>query len=447
MNSAEAPRLLRALGPWAAMSLVIGVMVGSAIFIVPASMAREVGSERAALSVWIVAGVLSLFGALSFAELGAMLPDAGGQYVYLREAYGPLPGFLCGWVFFLVAQSGAIAALAAGLARYLAEFLPLAAWEQKVAAAGVIILLTVINYRGARDGGWVQSVVTGMSIGLIVALIFLGFSLVKPVTQSAPAAPIHGVTLASFGVAMVAALWAYEGWNTVTFAAGEIRRPERNLPLALIGGTMIVIALYIGLNLVYYRALGPVQVMHSPRVAASAAETFLGPLGAHWVSLAIIIAIFGSLNGSILGCARVYYAMAEDGLFFRSCARVHPRFRTPHVALIAQAVWSGALALVGGYSELFTYVIFMGWIFYALTAFAVIVLRWKMPNRSRPYRVWAYPIVPIAFVITATWFVINTLVQEPVESGWGAALTALGVPVYFFWKRTAAKAARRAPAS
>jgi basic amino acid/polyamine antiporter, APA family len=436
------PRLLRALGPWGAMSLVIGIMIGSAIFIVPAQITGAVGSKNAAIAVWVISGILSLLGALSFAELAALMPDAGGQYVYLREAYGPLVGFLCGWIFFFVQESGGIATLAAGLAEFLAGFVPLTSWEQKIAGALVIIFLTGINYRGVRQGGWVQSVVTGLNVGLVVALILLAYILGHPpVAHAAAAAAPHGSgTFAAFGVAMISALWAYEGWNAVTFAAGEIKRPERNMPLALIGGTSVVIALYVGLNFVYYHVLTLGQIAGSPRVAADAAQTFLGSHGSQLISLAIIIAIFGSLNGSILSSARVYYAMAKDGIFFRSCARVHPRFHTPHVALLAQLVWSVVLVLAGGYEQLYTYVIFAGWIFYALTAFAVIVLRRKMPNKPRPYRVWAYPIVPIIFVLTAIWLVANTLIERPVEAGWGMGILALGVPVYYFWKRKASRA-------
>jgi basic amino acid/polyamine antiporter, APA family len=415
----------------------MGIMIGSAIFIVPASITREVGSARLALAVWTVAGLLSLFGALSFAELAAMLPQAGGQYVYLREAYGSLVSFLCGWMFFLIQQSGGIAALAAGLALYLGNFFPFSPWEQKLAAVAVIVGLTAINYRGVREGGWVQSVLTGLNVGIVLALIALGYVLVhgaRPGPASLPPAPGTG-TLASFGVAMVAALWAYEGWNNVTFAAGEVKRPERNLPLALVLGTAAVIAIYVGLNLVYYRVLTLEEIVHSPRVAADAASLILGPRGSQLISASIIIAVVGSLNGSILAGARVYYAMAKDGLFFHRCAAVHPRFRTPHFSLIVQAVWSILLVSVARYEELFTFTVFAAWIFYALTAFAVVILRRTMPNLARPYRVFAYPFVPILFVLAAGWLTLNTIVQRPIEAGWGGLIVLVGVPVYLIWKR------------
>lgn len=436
-SSDSAPKLLRALGLWQATSIVMGIMIGSAIFIVPASITREVGSARLALAVWTVAGLLSLFGALSFAELAAMLPQAGGQYIYLREAYGSLVSFLCGWMFFLIQQSGGIAALAAGLALYLGNFFPLSPWEQKLAAAAVIIGLTAINYRGVREGGWVQSVLTGLNVGIVLALIAAGYVLVhgsRHGPASLPPAPGTG-TLASFGVAMVAALWAYEGWNNVTFAAGEVKRPERNLPLALVLGTAAVIAIYVGLNLVYYRVLTLEEIVRSPRVAADAASLILGPSGSQLISASIIIAVVGSLNGSILAGARVYYAMAKDGLFFHRCAAVHPRFRTPHFSLIVQAAWSILLVSLAHYEELFTFTIFAAWIFYALTAFAVVILRRKMPDLPRPYRVFAYPFVPILFVLAAGWLTLNTIAERPVEAGWGSLIVLLGVPVYFIWKR------------
>jgi len=436
-SGAGEPKLLRALGPWQASSIVIGIMIGSAIFIVPAEITREVGSPRFGLAVWIVAGVLSLFGALCFAELAAMMPQAGGQYVYLREAYGPLVSFLCGWMFFLVEQSGGISTLAVGLTGYLAQFFPFSLWERRLVAAAIIILLTAINYRGVREGGWVQSVLTGLNVGLVVSLIALGYALVRG-PAGGPAslpAPTGFHFWASFGVAMVAALWAYEGWNNVTFAAGEVKRPERNLPLALILGTGLVIAVYAGLNLVYYHVLTLPEIIHSERVGSDAAAKILGPHGSQLVALAIIIAVFGSINGSILTAARVYYTMARDGLFFGWCTAVHPRFRTPYLALVVQGVWSVFLVLLAGYESLFTFTIFAGWIFYALTALAVIVLRHKMPNLPRPYRVPFYPSVPILFVLAAALVVGNTLVQKPVEAGWGCVLVALGVPVYWIWRR------------
>jgi APA family basic amino acid/polyamine antiporter len=435
--SPEPPQLLRALGLWETTAIVMGIMIGTAIFIVPAEVTRAMASPRAALAVWAVGGLLSLFGALSFAEMAAMLPQAGGQYVYLREAYGSLVSFLCGWTFFLAVQTGGISVLAVGFAQFLGEFFPLSLWQQRAAAAASIALFTAINYRGVKEGGTVQSILTGLKVGAIAAFIILGYVLVRGSPGGVPSlpAPTGSSFVVSFGVAMVAVLWAYEGWNSCTFAAGEVKRPERNLPLALILGTLAVLVIYLGLNLVYYHVLQLPEVVRSPRVGADAAVRIFGHTGSYLVTLAIIISTLGSLNGSILAAPRVYYAMAQDGLFFRWCAAVHPRFRTPHLALVLQGVWAILLVALGTYEELFTYVIFAGWVFYALTGFAVVVLRRKRPDLPRPYRVSGYPLVPVAFVLTATWFLVNTLIERPVESGIGSLIVLLGVPVFLIWKK------------
>lgn len=431
------PQLLRALGWWEATAIVIGIMIGTGIFIVPAQITRSMGTRDAALCVWAVTGVLSLFGALSFAELAAMMPQAGGQYVYLREAYGPLTGYLCGWSFFVAAQTGGISVLAVGFAEYTHEFLPLTPWEQKAVAAASIALLTAVNYRGVREGGILQSILTGLKLGALAVIILLGYVLVKglPGGPAELVAPTGHRFAASFGVAMVGAFWAYEGWNACTFAAGEVKRPERNVPLALILGTGAVILLYLLLNLVYYHVLPMDQVARSSRVGADAAVRIFGRTGSYLISLLIIISTLGSLNGSILAAPRVYYAMAGDGLFFRWCGRVHPRFHTPHVALLAQGAWAVIMVAAGTYEQLFTYVIFAAFVFYALTALAVIVLRRTRPDAPRPYRVFGYPYVPIIFVLGSAWFLVNTLMEEPVEAGCGAIMLGVGAVVYWFWKR------------
>jgi APA family basic amino acid/polyamine antiporter len=436
-STSEQPQLLRALGAWETASIAVGIMIGTAIFIVPADVTRAVGSPSAALMVWTVGGLLSLFGALSFAEMAAMMPQAGGQYVYLREAYGPLTSFLCGWSFFLAAQGGGISVLAVGFAEYMGEFLPLQPWQQKLAAAASIILFTIINYRGVKEGGRVQSLLTGIKVGAIVALILLGFVLVHgtPAGRGTIQVPSGAGFVAAFGVALVGVLWAFEGWNACTFASGEVKNPQRDLPRALILGTIGVIGLYVALNLVYYRVLSVQEVAESKRVGADAAVRIFGRSGSLFVSLLIIISTLGSLNGSILAAPRVYYAMAKDGLFFRWCAEIHPKFHTPHWALAVQCVWAVLLVVMGTYNQLFTYVVFAAWIFYALTGYAVIVLRRKLPDAPRPYRVMGYPWVPIAFVLASAWFLVNTLFEKPIESGLGVVMVLLGVPVYLFWKR------------
>ncbi len=441
----EPPQLIRALGIRETSAIVVGIMIGTAIFLVPSDVIRMVGSPRAALAVWLVTGVLSLFGALSFAELAGMMPQAGGQYVYLRESYGPLVSFLCGWQFFLASQTGGISVLAVGFAVYVNEFVPLSTWEQRGAAVAAIVLFTAINYVGVREGGYVQSLLTGIKVAAIVGLVLLGFALAHgswatSLAEPATARPA-GSFLGAFGAAMVGPLWAYEGWNACTFASGEVKRPERTVPLALILGTSAVIALYIGLNFLYYRVLSMPEIAASPRVGADAAVRLVGHFGSQLVSLVIIISTLSSLNGSILAAPRVYYAMAKDGLFFRFCAAVHPRFRTPHLALALQCAWASLLVLLGTYEQLYTFVIFAAWIFYALTALAVVVLRRKMPDAARSYRVWGYPLVPIAFVLTSAWFTVNMLQQTPREAGFGALLVLAGIPVFYFWRWRSRRAA------
>jgi len=442
---AEPPQLVRALGLWPTASIAIGVMIGTAIFIVPAEVTRYVGSPGAAVAVWTVGGLLSLFGALSFAELAAMMPQAGGQYVYLREAYGSLVSFLCGWTFFLAAQGGGISVLAVGFAEYLGEFVRLTSWQQKAAAAASIVVFTIINYRGVKEGGRVQSLLTGLKVGAIAALILMGFVLVSGPAEASATLPSRTGSgfIAAFGVAMVGVLWAFEGWNTCTFAAGEVKNPQRDLPRALILGTIAVIVIYLALNLVYYRVLTLPEVARSSRVGADAAMRIFGRAGAQFVSLLIVVSTLGSLNGSVLAAPRVYYAMAKDGLFFRWCSAIHPKYHTPHWALVVQGIWAVLLVVMGTYEELFTYVIFAGWVFYALTGYAVIVLRRKRPESPRPYRVFGYPWVPLAFVLTSAWFIGNTLFEKPRESGLGALIVALGVPVYLIWRRHGGREAGR----
>lgn len=435
--ASDQPQLVRALGLWETSSIAVGIMIGTAIFIVPAEITRAVGSSGAALAVWIAGGLLSLFGALTFAEMAAMLPTSGGQYVFLREAYGPLVSFLCGWSFFLAAQGGGISVLAVGFAQYAGDFVPLTPWEAKAAAAASIVLFTAINIRGVREGGLTQSVLTGLKVGVMVVIVILGYVLAAGVPSTVKSLPVASGAgfAASFGLALVAALWAYEGWNTCTFAAGEVKRPERNLPLALIVGTIGVIVLYLGLNLVYYRVLTLPEVAQSPRVAADAAVRIIGRTGAYLVSIVIIISTLGSINGSVLAAPRVYYAMAKDGLFFRWCAAVHPRYHTPHLALLLQGAWAILLVAMGTYDQLYTYVVFAAWVFYALAGFAVIILRRKRPELPRPYRVFGYPWIPIAFVLASSWFLINTLVEKPAEAGLGVLMVALGVPAFYLWRR------------
>jgi APA family basic amino acid/polyamine antiporter len=459
-KSPEAPEgrfdLKRDLGVWSAAAIVVGTVIGSAIFIVPRDMVNNVGSPFMVFAVWIFGGMLSLFGALSYAELAAALPEAGGEYVYLREAYGPLWGFIYGWTQMWVAKSGSIATLATGFFIYLANFhpelervwlvVPLPLGEAgsplqirygQLLAMVVIAVLAIINYFGVKVGGNVQVAVTLVKVGLIVAIIVIGLGTghgnIANYSTSIPAA--GGIT--GFFAALVAALWAYDGWNNVSMVASEVQKPQRNLPLALIAGTLTVIALYLLANLAYFYILPASAVGSTNRVAGEAMRRVLGSTGANAVSIAAMISIFAALNGSILSGSRVPFAMARDRLFFRRVSYVHPQHRTPSVSILALSAWAAVLVLSGRYDQLYTYVIFASVILYGMATAAVIVLRYKRPDLPRPYRTLGYPVVPVVFVLGITCLVISTLWKSPRESLMGLVLVALGLPFYFYWKRRA----------
>ena len=445
--------LKRDLGTGAAMSIVIGTVIGSGIFLVPHDMIARVHTPGMVFFIFVFGGLLSLAGALSYAELAAALPEAGGEYVYLREAYGPMWGFLYSWTQMWVAKSGSIATLATGFFLYLANFypvlekifckiplplgaagVPLEVKYGQVFAVFLILGLGGLNYFGVKIGGDVQTAVTVVKVGLFCAIVVVGLSLGHAHAPSPPS--VEPVTMAGFFAALVAALWAYDGWNNVSMVASEVRQPQRTLPLALIGGTMVVMAIYLFANWAYFHVLTPQEVGANPRVASEMMRRIVGDWGANAVSVAAMISIFAALNGSILTGSRVPYAAARDGLFFRSVAWVHPRFRTPGVSILALSVWSAVLiVLSGGYKELFTYVIFASWILYGMATAAVIVLRKKRPELHRPYRTLGYPFVPIIFVFVAIILVISTLADSPWESLKGVIIVIAGIPFYFYWKK------------
>ncbi|MGA2041289.1 MAG: amino acid permease [Bryobacteraceae bacterium] len=455
MTRALPVELKRDLGPWAAASIVIGTVIGSGIFLVPHDMILRVGKPGWVFVVWIFGGLLTLAGALSYAELAAAIPEAGGEYAYLREAYGPLWGFLYSWTQMWVAKSGSIATLATGFFYYLANFFPALdgvfyrlplplgphgapldlRWGQLL-AIGLIAALAWLNYFGVKLGGDVQVAVTAVKVALIAGIIVAGLGFGSPhAPDAAGSVPPATLTAAGFFAALVAALWAYDGWNNVAMVASEVRDPQRNLPRALIGGTLAVIAIYLLANAAYFRVLSPGQVGASPRVAGEMMRSILGAAGAGGVSLAAMISIFAALNGSILTGARVPYAAARQGYFFRAIARVDEKHRTPGVSILALCTWSALLVLSGSYRQLFTYVIFSSWILYGMATAAVIVLRRKRPELPRPYRTLGYPVVPILFVLVAGIFVISTLWDSPRESIMGIALILLGLPFYAYWSR------------
>ncbi len=435
-GEAELPRKLSVLDSAA---IVVGTVIGSAVFIVPSSVAQSLPTIPSFFGVWVFTGILSFFGALAYAELGAMMPNTGGQYVFLRQAYGPLPAFLCGWAFFLVIQSGAIATLAAGFSIYLSYFIPLGPALGKVISVALILTLTLVNIRGVRQGAAVQKTFTVLKLTGIAILLASAFAFTR---EAAPAAESAPFAFSRFGVAMIACLWAYEGWNCLSFVAGEVKNPQRSIPLALAIGVAAIMAIYLSANLAYLKVLPLGEIAETPRVAATVAERTLGAVGASFVSLTILISIIGSTNGNILTAARMYFAQARDGLFFARVGEIHPRFETPAFSLLFQGVWASILAASGSYEKLFSYVIFAGWIFYGMTVTAVLILRRKEPDRERPYRMWGYPVTPILFAGVSFWFVGNTLVTTPGPSLLGLAIIATGIPIYFYWRRGALRTAR-----
>ncbi|MBI4719647.1 MAG: amino acid permease [Chitinivibrionia bacterium] len=447
------PHLLRVLGPLETITILVGSVIGSGIFLVPNTIAAQVGSFGLIIAVWLVSGLLTLFGALSYAELGGMIPHAGGQYAYLREAYGKLPAFLFGWTEFLVIKAGSIAAVAVAFALYFGYFIPESVQPLyhktvyllsfpiedagvKLVAIACILVLSIVNYLGVRFGGWVQNIFTFLKVGALAGLIGLVFILGRPAEHAfQPFLPEQGSAglLSAFGVAMVAALWAYDGWNNATYVAAEVRQPQRNIPLALFVGTSLVVVIYLAANVAYAYVLPVAAVAQSQLVAADALRTFLGSTGGAVISGAVLISTFGTVNGMILSGARVTYAMANDRVFFSQMGDVHSRFRTPHVSIAVQGVWSALLTLSGRFDQLFTYVVFAAWMFYALTTGGVFVLRRKWPHVERPYRTWGYPFVPLLFIVISALFVVNTLITDPRDSLFGLVIVMLGVPAYFYW--------------
>jgi APA family basic amino acid/polyamine antiporter len=453
-----AETLERRLGVFSATTLIVGSMIGSGIFIAPSIMAGLIGTPGIYLGLWLIGGALTLLGALAYGELCAMMPKAGGQYVFLREAFGPLVGFLYGWTVFLVIQSGFNAAVAIAFSKFLGGvglhlgendlifklgFFTLS--RAQVVAVVIIALLTWVNCRGVESGAFVQNLFTVLKVGAIAALVLIGFGSgkgslenFKPLTGAALGSAAMGMTfLAAVGVAMSKALFAYDAWNTVTFAAEEIREPQRNLPRALILGSVVTTLVYTGACAVYLYIL-PLPKMAAVvenRVAADVAGALLGGFGVTAVSIAILVSTFGCVNGLILGGGRVLYAMGRDGLFFAPAARVHPKHHTPQNALVMQGIWSSVLALSGSYSALLTYVTFASLAFNALTVAGLFVLRKKQPNAERPYRTWGYPLTPALYLLGAGFFVLNIFIGDKRDALIGIGLVALGLPAYALFKR------------
>ncbi|MGI8989732.1 MAG: APC family permease [Bryobacteraceae bacterium] len=425
-------QLPRKLGLVDASAIVIGIVIGSGIFLLPNLIARSLPSPGAIIAVWIVAGVLSYFGALAYAELGAMMPATGGQYVYLREAYGPCCAFLCGWVFVLAVLPGGIAFLAVGFSIYLDRFVPLTPAMRNLVSLVLVAILSAANYIGVKEGAWIQRIFTSLKIAGL--LLVIGAAFAAGTRHSAAAMPPRAFSYSGIGLAMTACLMAYNGWSYVSFVAGEVKDPGRNLPRSLALGMTMVIALYVFANLAYMNVMTVPEIAATERVGAAVAERALGPAGGAILSAVVLLSVIGAINGCILTAARIPFAQARDGLFFRRFGTVHPRFETPAFAIVVGGLWAGALILTGSYETLYSYAMLSAWIFYTLSVVAVWVLRRKMPELPRPYRMWGYPFTLWLFVIVSVWFMLDALVNQPKTSLIAMAVALAGVPFYFAWR-------------
>jgi len=443
--------LPRVLGFWDVVSIVVGGVIGSGIFLVPAAIAKGLQAPLLIFAVWIVGGLLSYFGALAFAEMGAAMPRAGGMYNFLKEAYGSLLAFLFGWTLFLVIDAGAIATLVVAFARdYLPYFVKISSDGQKIVAAALILFLVVVNYIGVRWGANLQNLLTVIKFVALAAVCVIVFIFAKDASTSNWIRPLPTTfnlgLLGSFGVALVASLWAYKGWEGATYSAGEVKRPERNLPAGLLVGTMTCAIIYIVTNMAYLYAFPSTRIAESQWIASEVMNVVVGPLGASIISFIILFSIMGAANQNMLCSPRVYFAMARDGLFFKKIADVHPRFLTPHLSIIALGVWALVLTLLlETFQALFTYVIFGQWIFFGLTVGAVIVLRKKRPDLPRPYKTLGYPVTPIIFILAALYISVNSLVNQFKETIFGLIIILLGVPAYLYWKSRTPQAEGKTP--
>ncbi|MCX6551710.1 MAG: amino acid permease [Acidobacteria bacterium] len=420
--------------------IAIGGSIGSGIFLTPATIARDLGAPWLIVAVWVMGGLITLAGALTFSEAAALLPEAGGQYVFLTRAYGGLTGFLFGWAYFLVCNAGGLGALSVAFATYLGFFFPLGPVGTKAAAIIGLLFLTGINVTGVKAGALFSDVFTMLKLAGIAGLVVVGLAMGSPHTTdfSITLAEAPSNLWSALALGMVGVLWSYGGWQHATYASAEIKNPQRTLPLAMTIAAVSVTAIYLLANLAYMWLLPPARMAASPRVAADAISTVLGPMGGSLISIAIFISTFGVVGIYTLTAPRIYYAMAADGVFFRKVAEVHPRFHTPAFAIIFQSLWAVVLILFWGtFENLISYVVFTDWIFFALAGASVIILRRTMPDAPRPYRVPGYPWVPMFFVATSARFVVMTLIEKPAQAWAGLLFLGLGVPVYYAWKRQA----------
>ena len=465
MKTESAPTLVRGLSLLDAVLLLVGGVIGSSIFLTAKDIAGSLPHPVLFLLVWVLGGAISMCACFAFAEMGTMFPDAGGQYVYLREAYGDLPAFLYGWMMFSVGNGGSIAALAVGAAAYLGGIIPMVSQEHVVlTVAGVVltrahvmalimIAVSHLDQRGrTARGALLQNVATWAKFVAMAAFVILGFAIGKGDWHHFTASEwgsVHGLTmgvsagplLSAFGVALIAIFWAYDGWVYIGWVAGEVKNPRRNVPLSMVLGVTIVGVTYVAMNMAYVYALPITEIAKHETIAHAAAVALFSPAAAVWLSALVAVSCFGAMACAILGSPRIYYAMARDGLFFRRMAEVHPKWRTPAFALIGQGIWAGILTLSGRYDQLYTYVMFGMVLSYTLTVVGLFVLRWKRPDIPRAYRCTGYPWLPAIYVLIGTAWTLNTIFTRPREALAGTIIVLLGMPGYLYWRRNAKKVA------
>ena len=456
-NTETKPTLVRGLTLLDSVLLLASGIIGSSIFLTAKDIAGPLPQPILFLGVWILGGIISLFGCVAFAELGSMFPDSGGQYIYLREAYGDLPAFLYGWMLFSVANGGSIAALAVASAAYMGQVVPVISQDHVVVSAlGVtltrahvvglllIAVLTYVNVVGLRWGALMQNVSTWTKFAAMATFVVLGFALGKGHWSNFSS---HGASLtmglspgqfiSAMGIGLIAVFWAYDGWVYITWVAGEVKEPRRNVPLAMVLGIVVVGVIYMAMNLTYVYAMPLNEIAQHETIAHAAATVLFSPRAAIWLSATIAISCFSAAATCTLSGARVYLAMAQDGVFFKRMAVIHPKWRTPAFSLIGQGIWAAILTLSGRYDQLYTYVIFGMVLSYTLTVIALFILRWKRPNIPRPYRCAGYPWLPAIYVLVGTAWTLNTILTRPLEAFWGTTIVLIGVPGYLYWKRSA----------
>jgi basic amino acid/polyamine antiporter, APA family len=455
------PSLVRGLSLLDSVLLLVSGIIGSSIFLTAKDIAGPLPQPMLFLLVWVIGGVVSLFGCVAFAELGSMFPESGGQYVYLREAYGDLVAFLYGWMLFAVANGGTIAALTVASAAYTGQVFPMVSQEHVVLVfAGItltrahlfalllIAVVTYVNVVGLRWGALLQNLSTWTKFAAMAAFVVMGFAIGKgDWSHFHP----HGVGLtmglhpaqliSALGVALIAVFWAYDGWVYITWVAGEVKEPRRNVPLAMVLGVLVVGAIYLAMNVTYLYALPLPEIARHETIAHAAAAALFSPRAAVWLSLMIAVSCFSAAATCTLSGARVYLAMAQDGIFFKRMAVIHPKWRTPAFSLIGQGIWAALLTLSGRYDQLYTYVIYGMVLSYTLTVIGLFILRWKHPDIPRPYRCAGYPWLPAIYVLVGATWTLNTIITRPTEAFWGTAIVLVGVPGYLYWKRSNRQAA------